>query len=234
MLKLFKKKEKYRFYHDEYKVWIILTKLTKHKLHDWENWGKCFHILDSVIKKYSDIMSVRTSQSVPKSSRWLSFGRMTWNEKNNIKWTSKYKTGDDKKEHLEFFDTEFWSPSWTICDKEKLSPKIFMKVSSAENGVLNGLFTESLVIGVKKDDQIMPDNVIDSLYNELKAEYLISGIRPWGKTISEDSWFDSLMDFSPYQIVNKENNKYLELKSSSDLLGDWKIEKTFGDNMYMS
>jgi hypothetical protein len=170
-------------------------------------------------------MSIRTSQSLPSTSNWLPFGRMVWNEKNNVKWTSKYKQGEDKIDQLEFFDTEFWMPSWSLCDKLKTHPNLFMQVKLIENGMLEHFFDESFLIASTTNS--IPSKVIEELAESLDAKYLIKGTRPWGSSFSESSYTDSLQDFMIYKILDKENTAELRFKSKKNLLGSWEIHKTY-------
>jgi len=225
MFGIFKKKKKFKFYHTEYNVYLILNKSTELKIHDWEQWKKCFEELNGVIGNHSEKMNIRTCQSFLGSSKWLSFGRMVWSEKNNIKWTSKYKSGENKIENLEFSDTEFWAPSWTICDKENISPSIFIKVDTSENGLLKEYFDETILIAVKKDNPIIEIDLIKRIFEKLDGNYLIKGVRQWGKEASENSWTDSLMDFSPYDLLNKEELSKLEINNNTEVFGEWKMNK---------
>jgi len=230
MFGIFKKKETYKFYHDEYRVWIILRKSKELKLHDWKVWENCFKKLNNLIISQPEKMTIRTSQSIPATSNWLSFGRMIWSEKNNIKWTSKYKKGENKVDQLEFFDAEFWCPSWTLCEKENKAPNIFMKVDSMENGLLKDYFDESLLIATKGEDGIS-QTIVEEIANSIDAKYLIMGHRQWGRTASENSWTDSLMDFSVYHLLNKDNSSEFEMKRKEETFGEWKIIKTYGNTM---
>lgn len=226
MFGLFKKKEQYKFYQYEYDVWILLCKSKSNKIHDWEVWGNAFQELDLCLQNHSETMTIRTFQSTHGTSKWLTFGRMIWSKKNNIKWTSKYKTGENKKEKLQFFGTEFWAPSWTICDKDNLSPTIFMKIDTSENGVLKAFFNESLLIATKKNNGIISQETIDKIGEKLNLEYIIKGVRSWGRKSSDISWTDALVHFSPYHLLNKKNTNALEMKESSETFGDWTILKT--------
>jgi hypothetical protein len=228
MFGLFKKKQqesKKEYFEDEYSVHVILSKSDNYAIHDWEEWQKCFELLDPILKDFPDKISIRSSQTTPASSKWLSFGRMTWSEKNNIKWTSKYKTGEDKKEELKFYHTEFWSPSWTVCDREKLSPDLFMLVGRTEIGLLNHFFDQWLIIAQKNGSESIDQNLINDLFGSLKGIGLLQGRRPWGKRSSEISWGHSMMHFSPYFLFNKENQDDLEFRPKPEALGEWCIEK---------
>ena len=94
MLNPFKRRTPLKFHEHEYQVWMILRKSNNEKIHDWEIWRRCFNILNDAISRQLDKMAIRTNQSAPTMANWLPFGRMTWSEKHNIKWTSKYKTGE--------------------------------------------------------------------------------------------------------------------------------------------
>lgn len=212
-----------KYHEHQYHVWVILRKSNTKKIHDWEVWKSCFNILNDSIAREPDKMAIRTSQSFPSTSKWLSFGRMTWNEKNNIKWTSKYKTGEDKVKDLEFFDTEFWLPSWTSSEMENLPPYTFMKVESAEKGLLQEFFNESIVFANRTDKQVFDLNLIKEIYQQIDGVHLIEGNRTWGKKYTEGTFSDSLMDFSPNSLLNQENLKELEMKDKSEVFGEWKV-----------
>lgn len=223
LFKRSKAKKEREYFEDEYSVHLILSKSGKHSIHDWEVWEECFNILDSKFKNSPHQINIQTRQSIQDSSKWLPFGRMIWSRKNNIKWTSKYKTGEDKKEGLQFFGTEFWGPSWTICYKERLSPDVFILIDSSNWNRKKKIFDQWLIIAQKKGKEILEKDLIYQLFDALHGETLIEGDRPWGYADTEISWTHALPDFSPHLLFN--NMEDMEFSPKESALGKWKIIK---------
>lgn len=61
-------------------------------------------------------------------NRWLGFGRMSWNEENNLKWTSKYRTAEYCERELTFSSTEIWAPHWNECFRANQRPNMFVSI----------------------------------------------------------------------------------------------------------
>ena len=57
---------------------------------------------------------------------------MTWDEGNNIKWTTKYQTADNES-RLQFYETEIWAPDWNEFTKTGMPPDIFVKLYNIPN-----------------------------------------------------------------------------------------------------
>ena len=75
------------------------------------------------------------------------------------------------------------------------------------------------------------NDIVESIATSIDAKYLIKGKRQWGRTASENSWTDSLKDFSPYQLLNKENTVHFEMKDEKETFGTWKITNTYGNTI---
>lgn len=61
----------------------------------------------------------------PGESKWLPFGRLSWSEASNRKWTSDYL---ETPEPVEFEATEIWSPSRSTWAEEGKNPELYAKV----------------------------------------------------------------------------------------------------------
>jgi hypothetical protein len=104
--------KRYRKYH----IWVINTQKTC-ELYLWDNWRLFLPALNNLISLTSQPGFIRTFQSREYENKWLGFGRMKWNEANNIKWTTKYRNVDDiTLQKIFFFNTQVWAPDWNaVC-----------------------------------------------------------------------------------------------------------------------
>lgn len=111
----------------KYRVWVVNTK-TDFPLFTWENWKQISLLVSQLLELVDDKAYIRTFQSFENENRWLGFGRMSWNEENNIKWTSKYRREEYNERELTFFSTEIWAPDWNECSHRNQWPNIFVNV----------------------------------------------------------------------------------------------------------
>ena len=85
--------------------------------------------LDCLVRLPKEPAFIRSFQAYKQENRWLGFGRMKWNQANNIKWTTKYRNATGS-ENLLFLGTEIWSPDWNqVCDDD-YPPSLFIKLYS--------------------------------------------------------------------------------------------------------
>lgn len=135
------------------------------EIDDWENWSKLFPLIDSLLKliELEKESFIRTFQSFEFENNWLGFGRMKWNEQNNQKWTTKYKTEEFSDKKIQFFNTEIWSPDWSHYEKTGEIPNIFINVYK-EAGLNSGL-----IIAIKKGIYTQNESSIHFILNKIKT-----------------------------------------------------------------
>jgi len=168
-------KWKYR----KYMVWVINTK-TEPSLYLWDNWKLLFPALDILISLTKEQAFIRTFQSYKYENRWLGFGRMKWNEENNIKWTTKYRNGNIENKLPDFSHTEIWAPDWNrVCD-ESMPPDVFVQLyyfPTLEN------IREGLVIAIPKSlykrNIILVDSALTNLMNDISGSTISTSTRSW-------------------------------------------------------
>ena len=95
----------------KYNIWVINSKAVV-SLYLWENWKRLYPDINGLVSLVNSQTYIRTFQSFEFEHKWLGFGRMSWTEKNNEKWASKYRTAEYEDKNIEFFGTEVWSPDW--------------------------------------------------------------------------------------------------------------------------
>jgi hypothetical protein len=146
----FKKKETEDLYYGYYLFGLYTDK----PIWDWTLWKECMPLIQPVIDLSPDTPSITSSQAVPvaygKDNQFVSydkdslrFGRMTYNDKNNEKWTTKYVN----EPNWTYFDTEIVFPTFSYCEKNKVDPDIFIKVSNENlTGSKKPKVNQSLII----------------------------------------------------------------------------------------
>jgi len=113
--------------YSKYKIWVINTK-TEANLYLWDKWKLFLPSLDTLINLTKEPAFIRSFQGYLTDARWLGFGRMKWNEANNIKWTTKYRSGEAGDEIPYFSHTEIWAPDWNRVSDENMPPDIFVQL----------------------------------------------------------------------------------------------------------
>ncbi len=146
----FKKKKTEDLYYGYYLFGLYTDK----PIWDWTLWKECMPLFQPVIELSSDIPSIVSSQAVPvvldKDKQSVSydkgslrFGKITYNEKNNEKWATKYVN----EPNWTFFDTEIVFPTFSFCDKNNVNPDIYIKVTNENiTGSENPKINQSLII----------------------------------------------------------------------------------------
>lgn len=123
---------------------------------------------------------IRSFQSYEYENRWLGFGRMKWNQENNIKWTTKYRSGNIGDKIPEFFNTEIWAPDWVrVCDDD-MPPDIFIQLynfPTLEN------IMEGIIIAMPKSlynkNKLLVDSELIKLVNQIPDSTLSTTTRSW-------------------------------------------------------
>lgn len=168
-------KWKYR----RYKLWIINTQ-TVANLYLWEKWKLLLPSLDILINLTTEPAFIRSYQSYEFENRWLGFGRMKWNEENNIKWTTKYRNGNIGDKTPDFSHTEIWAPDWNqVCDKD-MPPDIFVQLY---NFPTLEKIKEGIVIAMPKSiynkNKILVDSELTKLINRIPGSTISTSTRSW-------------------------------------------------------
>ena len=146
-----------------YKVWVINME-SDVQLYMWENWVRVYPEIDSLVRLATTQAYIRTFQSFEYENKWLGFGRMKWNEANNRKWTSKYRSDEFKEKKLQFFGTEIWAPDWNKCYKTGETPELFVNVY---NHPYADKHQEGIVIAMPKRAVIKHEELINSIIESI-------------------------------------------------------------------
>jgi hypothetical protein len=114
--------------------------------------------IDKLLGLTKEKAFIRTNQSFEFENKWLGFGRMTWDEENNFKWTTKYRTTDNES-RLQFFWTEIWAPDWNEFIKSGVPPDIFVKLYNIQNSQTT---RQGLIIAIPRRLSLRQKEIIET------------------------------------------------------------------------
>lgn len=110
-----------------YRLWVINTS-NDAKLFLFHNWKLFIPSIDNLLQLTSEAAFIRSFQSYEFENRWLGFGRMSWNDTNNLKWTTKYREDERSEKKLNFQGTEIWAPDWNKVSDRGVPPDVFISL----------------------------------------------------------------------------------------------------------
>lgn len=140
-----------------YRLWVINTS-KEALLYKWDNWKPLIPSIDKLLKLTKEKSFIRTSQSFEFENKWLGFGRMIWDEENNKKWTTKYRTTEEES-RLQFYGTEIWAPDWNRFYDSGMPPDIFIKLY---NNPKSQKAREGLIIAIPRRLGLKEKEIIET------------------------------------------------------------------------
>jgi hypothetical protein len=131
-------------------------------------------------------------------------GKLRWDEKSQNKWTLK---NNDARLFAHF---ESWTPLWTICEKNHLSPDIYFSFWNEGNIYESRQFDTLVTIGISDDIGDIPKGIILELSKTFNSKRTVYNKRKWGegKTDVNKKWsfINSILDTDSLGIY-KEKDK---------------------------
>jgi hypothetical protein len=112
-------------------------------LYRWETWRKIVAPMTELADLLPRPTSLRSFQHRPGESKWLPFGRLSWNEASNRKWTREYLEAPDP---VEFKATEIWSPSRSTWAEEVKNPELYAKIDKNASRE-----TQGFILALRRD-----------------------------------------------------------------------------------
>jgi hypothetical protein len=122
---------------------------------------------------------------------------MTWDEENNQKWTTKYRTTENES-RLQFFGTEIWAPDWNKFNDSGMPPDIFIKLY---NNPTSQKAKEGLIIAIPRQLSLKHKDIIESELQRLIK--LIHGSKLTMTTRRWQPWFrfvNNIDDMNPQEL----------------------------------
>jgi uncharacterized protein DUF4304 len=112
-------------------------------LYRWETWRQIVAPMTELTELLPRPSSIRSYQHRQGESQWLPFGRLSWSEASNRKWTSEYL---ETPEPVEFEATEIWSPSRSTWAEEGKNPELYTKIDGN-----SAWETQGFILALRRD-----------------------------------------------------------------------------------
>ena len=179
---------------DDYISFVIVGKSTQRKAWHWETWSLIARRLDPIIAATNQKAGVRSIQGVRGSNEGVKFGRLVWDEKSHQKWAHFSEINSVQSGNWIFFNAEIWAPSWTVCNRERRNPVIFIKVENPfgalepKEGQFNQFVQLSVPIDFFNRARAPIEKALEQIYGLLDGVLIIVRTSPW------NSKFDSVQD----------------------------------------
>jgi hypothetical protein len=108
-------------------------------------------------------------------------GRLKWDEQSHKKWTLK---NNDARVFAHF---ESWTPTWTICDKNHLSPDIYLSFWNEGRVYQTRQFDTLVTIAITDEIGNLPNEIITGLSKAFNAKRTVYNKRKWGEGKKDDN-----------------------------------------------
>jgi hypothetical protein len=140
------------------------------------------------------VLEMAKENETDKYYKEYKMGKLNWDKKSNEKWTFK---ADDKRYFSHF---ESWTPRWTICDKIKKAPDIYLSFNN-ENYPKNEKLLQFDILGsiaVSEDIGNVDVEIIKKLSEKFNSKRTVYVKKTWfsGKIDENNKW--NLKDWINY------------------------------------
>lgn len=149
----------------------------------YATWTPIARSLDRLILELGLKTAVRTTQS--ENGAQLRFGRLSWGEQSERKWTHGSPETKGKSAAWKFMAGEVWCPHWTDCARSKTNPSLFL--SLANPFILGepkeGQFNQMMLLAMPTTlfrrhlDAVSP--AIATIRQQLAATDCVMRVTPW-------------------------------------------------------
>jgi hypothetical protein len=208
-----------------YDLYVILGAPDSPQLWEWENWQKLAARIDPLVALSRNKAAVRTTQFVVDQKRTVSFGQIGWNEKGHHKWTHNSPTTNKTSLGWSFLGMEMWSPTWSICEREKEAPDIYFAFLN-ENfwPKSNSLkFNQTIIFAIgQRLGTVALDNArkfVLQLSSDLNSPLFAYQKRTWGKAFGNSGGFsDCIQNLASIGLfkVGNYHNRPLDLNTFAE------------------
>lgn len=163
----------------KYRLWVINTS-AEAQLYLWDNYKRLLPHIDALVCVSPAKAFIRSFQSLEGESRFLGFGRMSWTQGNNEKWTKKYRVTQFVNAKVTFHKTQIWAPDWNIHSKTGVPPDIFIELYNYENdhNIKEG-FVVAIQDSVYRKYADSTDTAIGEICKAIPESTLSLALRSW-------------------------------------------------------
>ncbi len=184
-----------------YGVHLLVSDAAEEPLHRWPYWQKAFDTLDGVLALSKETAAIRSMQSLPRSSKWLPFGRMVWNRKNNEKWTTKYLA--DASLSAELSSTEIWSPDWNAVARKEKAPDFYIRLEDLRYWGVAQALTVATIEPLYTNNTVYLREAIDRLLSLMPGARSYFGRLTWAEKVHEYGFSNAIQDRGALRLVKQ-------------------------------
>ena len=138
-------------------------------------------------------------------------GKLRWDEQSHKKWTLK-----DNDARL-FSHFEAWTPLWTYCDKNHISPDIYFSFWNEGDIYEEKQFDTLVTIAVVEEIGSIPKEIVTGLSKAFNSKRTVYNKRKWGEGKKDEkgkwSFINSILDTHSSGIYKDEKIKNLNIHS---------------------
>ena len=169
----------------EYDVYAILGDPARSPIWRWDRWtNEVVPLLDPLIsaaRGKPGVKSIQHKNVSPKSSDFLRFGRLGWNNASHAKWVHGSPENSDKCDAWRLVETVVHAPHINQCARDDVPPDVYFELASFDQ---QNLISPLLVLALATE---LPDPVLQSgreaalgLAELTGASIVAYRRRPWG------------------------------------------------------
>ncbi|MGO1070705.1 hypothetical protein [Lysobacter sp. CA199] len=151
----------------------------------------------------AETTAIRSFQLLKGDSKWLPFGRMTWNKKNNEKWADKYWSGEHIGQEPNFTSTEIWAPDWNAAAKKERAPDVFAMLERFDSSPIRQALTIAIREPIYSDNAAKIRDAVTRLGALLPDPVHYFGHQPWAESVWDSFYSNGLSDRGASTLVKQ-------------------------------
>jgi hypothetical protein len=208
-----------------YDLYVILGATNSPELWQWKNWQQIAAGLNPFMAASKGKAAIRTTQFSNANKKYVSFGRIGWNEKGHHKWTHGSPITAKESDSWYFMGMELWSPDWNSSVRERLAPDVFFTISNqvSRDRKTPIKFNQIIIFAVSIDaGEAVRANArkwVQELSIKLNSPLTAYQERTWGKAFGNSGGFsNSIQDMALTGLfkVGDYHNRPIDLETFAE------------------
>ena len=195
----------------------------------WRHWEPWAIALAPFMMSPRGKATVRCLQHSADPRKMIPFGKLYWDEKSHQRWSHSSPMSSDECAHWEFLSLEAWTPSWTICERERIPPEFFFSLRNPNYHrracKRSGPFLVCAIASSLEHSKVTElESVLGSLAKTLSISVFAHKKRPWGiSSYGKDSFTYSIQDMTDSVLSGATDLDQMRKPFDEDLLPEtWK------------
>jgi|SRR5262245_4231611 len=188
----------------EYELHLMLASLSV-KPWEWLTWRQLAKGIEPLLSSVPATPATysRQSDTSTKRNKSVAFGRMTFGEKADERWTHGSSKTIGRSETWEFADTQIWVPSRNECERERKRPHLYVHLLNGALGHtgpvrFSAIFLLAVATDLPETMRSKADIAMDAIARVLQPKLRAYKIRPWSLPFGLGMRVDSIMDLDTW------------------------------------